>query len=44
MGRLIIDGNSVFEIDEECLRRRKPVEGCNIQQYLDVAETEEQKL
>ena len=23
MGRLVIDGNSVYEIDEECLRRRE---------------------
>lgn len=23
MGKLIIDGNSVYEIDEECLRRRE---------------------
>ena len=23
MGRLIIDGNSVYEIDEECMRRKE---------------------
>ncbi len=23
MGRLIIDGNSVYEIDEECIRKRE---------------------
>ncbi len=23
MGRLIIDGNSVYEIDEECLRKKE---------------------
>ena len=23
MGKLVIDGNSVYELDEECIRRRK---------------------
>lgn len=23
MGKLVIDGNSVYEIDEECIRRRE---------------------
>ena len=23
MGRLIIDGNSVYELDEECIRRKE---------------------
>ena len=23
MGKLIIDGNSVYEVDEECVRRRE---------------------
>lgn len=23
MGKLVIDGNSVYEIDEECLRKRE---------------------
>ncbi len=26
MGKLVIDGNSVYEIDEECLRRRETQE------------------
>ena len=34
MGRLIIDGNSVFEIDENCLKRRKVPNNCNIKKYL----------
>lgn len=34
MGKLIIDGNSVFEIDEECLKRRKVPKNCNIEKYL----------
>lgn len=33
MGRLIIDGNSVFEIDEECLKRRKPAAECDVEKY-----------
>ena len=34
MGRLIIDGNSVFEIDEECIKRRRPVSECDVEKYL----------
>ena len=34
MGKLIIDGNSVFEIDEECVNRRKPSPQCDIEKYL----------
>jgi hypothetical protein len=30
MGRLIIDGNSVYEVDEECLKRRKIPAGCQV--------------
>ncbi|MCI9492983.1 MAG: hypothetical protein HFH42_07650 [Lachnospiraceae bacterium] len=26
MGRLVIDGNSVYEIDEECIRRKEDQE------------------
>lgn len=26
MGRLVIDGNSVYEIDEECIRKREQQE------------------
>ena len=33
MGRLIIDGNSVFEIDEECIKRRKPMADCDVEKY-----------
>lgn len=35
MGCLIIDGNSVFEIDEECLKRRRPNVACDIEKYLN---------
>jgi len=34
MGRLIIDGNSVFEIDEECLKKRKISKECEIEKYI----------
>lgn len=34
MGKLIIDGNSVFEIDEECIKRRKPKAECDVDKYL----------
>ena len=34
MGKLIIDGNSVFEIDEECIKRRKIPKNCDIDKYL----------
>ncbi len=34
MGRLIIDGNSVFEIDEECMKRRRPSPECDVEKYM----------
>lgn len=34
MGKLIIDGNSVFEIDEECLKKRKVPKDCDIEKYI----------
>ena len=34
MGRLIIDGNSFFEIDEECLKKRKISKQCGLDKYL----------
>lgn len=33
MGRLIIDGNSVFEIDEECMKKRKIPASCELEKY-----------
>jgi len=35
MGKLIIDGNSVFEIDEECVKRRKIPRECDVEKYLN---------
>ncbi len=34
MGKLIIDGNSVFEIDEECLKKKKIPQDCDIEKYI----------
>ena len=34
MGLLVIDGNSVFEIDEECIKKRKPQLNCDVEKYL----------
>ena len=30
MGKLIVDGNSVYEIDEECLKNRPVPEECKV--------------
>ena len=30
MGKLIIDGNKVYEIDEECARKKKVPKECGI--------------
>lgn len=34
MGKLIIDGNSVFEIDEQCLKKRKVPKECDVEKYM----------
>ena len=34
MGKLIIDGNSVFEIDEECIKKKKISKDCDIEKYI----------
>jgi len=34
--RLIIDGNAVYEIDEECVRKRKVPEKCQTAQKLQM--------
>lgn len=45
MGRLIIDGNSVFEIDEECLKRKRVPKNCDIEKYMEhtLSETEKKE-
>lgn len=30
MGILIIDGNMVYEIDEECMKKRNPPKECDV--------------
>lgn len=35
MGKLIIDGNSVFEIDEQCFKKKKVPKGCDIEKYMN---------
>lgn len=34
MGKLIIDGNSFFEIDEECIKKKKISKKCGLDKYL----------
>lgn len=34
MGRLIVDGKSVYEVDEECLKKRKIPQECKVEEVL----------
>lgn len=34
-GKLIIDGNSVYEVDEECLKRKRIPRECKIKEALE---------
>ena len=34
MGRLIVDGTSVYEVDEECLKKRKIPQECKVEEAL----------
>jgi hypothetical protein len=34
MGKLVIDGNSVYGVDEECLKRREVPAGCKVEEAL----------
>ena len=34
MGKLIIDGNSFFEIDDECVKKKKVSKKCGLDKYL----------
>lgn len=34
MGRLVIDGKSVYEIDEECVKKRRLPKDCGIYEHL----------
>lgn len=35
MGKLIIDGNSFFEIDEQCLKEKNISKKCGLDKYLN---------
>lgn len=41
--RLIIDGNSVYEIDEECLKRRNVPPECGIREAIERQQKKEQE-
>lgn len=43
MGKLIIDGNSFFEIDEECLKKKRVSKKCGLDKYLHSEKKPEQK-
>lgn len=43
MGKLIIDGNSVFEIDEQCLKKRKIPPNCDLDKYMSKIGKKEEK-
>ena len=43
MGKLIIDGNSVYEIDEECMKKRKVSQTCEIEQAVKKQAERERK-
>lgn len=43
MGRIICDGNSFFEIDEECLKRKRLPKACGLEKYLN-SEKEKDKI
>ena len=37
MGKLIVDGNCVYEIDEDCLKNRWVPEGCEVYEAFERA-------
>lgn len=43
MGKLIIDGNSIFEIDEECVKKKKLSKECDLEKYLSKKEIQMSK-
>ena len=43
MGKLIIDGTAFFEIDEECLKKKRPLPTCDLEKYFQVEEAKEKK-
>lgn len=43
MGKLIIDGNSIFEIDEECIKKKQIPKECDIEKYIEKNHFKKQK-
>ncbi len=43
MGKLIIDGNSFFEIDEECIKKKRISPKCGLEKYIHVEDKQEEK-
>lgn len=43
MGKLIVDGNSVYEIDEDCLKSRFVPEGCKVYEAFEKSVRKEQQ-
>ena len=44
MGKLIIDGNSFFEIDEECLKKKRVLKKCGLDKYFYTEEKQEENF
>ena len=44
MGKLIIDGNSFFEIDEECLKKKRVSKKCGLDNYFYTEEKQEENF
>jgi hypothetical protein len=44
LGKLIIDGKSVYEVDEECLKKRKVPEGCKVEEALKRQREKEMRI
>jgi hypothetical protein len=43
LGKLIIDGSSVYEVDEECLKKRKVPSGCGVEEAIRRQEQSERQ-
>lgn len=43
MGKIVIADNTVFEIDEECVKKNPPPKECDIYKYLEQPPNEEKK-
>lgn len=43
MGKLIVDGNSVYEIDEDCLKNRYVPQECRVYEAFEESVRKEQQ-